>query len=138
MRWQNSGHIQHRISRWKRRNGGVGSWRWLWKGNAPISTTHPKSFNSILRRRFDIWCQALRLEDPRSSFEEIMPPVDVIMVRSACVPFLFLPAEVRQQVWHAYMLNPRCVESTTFPYKNQLSNIDGMPKIASVFNPVRS
>jgi len=34
----------------------------------------------FFRKRFDIWCQALKSEDAKKKFEEIMPPLDVIMV----------------------------------------------------------
>jgi hypothetical protein len=34
----------------------------------------------FLYRRFDVWCQALILRDAEKSWEEILPPIDVLMV----------------------------------------------------------
>ena len=35
----------------------------------------------LLCCRFDIWCRALTLRDAENSWEEILPPIDVFMVR---------------------------------------------------------
>ncbi|KAF8804298.1 hypothetical protein BYT27DRAFT_7107670, partial [Phlegmacium glaucopus] len=45
-------------------------------------------FVALAVQRFDVWCHALKLRDAQKSWEEILPPIDVLMV------------------WHAYMLNP--------------------------------
>ena len=34
----------------------------------------------LLHRRFDVWCHALNLRDAEKSWEEIIPPIDVLMV----------------------------------------------------------
>jgi hypothetical protein len=34
----------------------------------------------FLYRRFDVWCRALILKDAEKSWEEILPPIDVLMV----------------------------------------------------------
>ena len=39
-------------------------------------------FNFVCSKRFDIWCQTLRLEDAKRNFEEVLPPLDVITVIS--------------------------------------------------------
>jgi hypothetical protein len=68
--------------------------RWSWfvalavERCVSISTTRWKLFDPFCFKRFDTWCRALRLEDARRSYEEIMPPLDVIMVISSCVRFL--------------------------------------------------
>ena len=34
----------------------------------------------FLHRRFDVWCNALISSDAQKSWEEILPPIDVLMV----------------------------------------------------------
>ena len=63
----------------------------------------------LLYRRFDVWCHALILRDAEKSWEEILPPIDVLMVcdlqnrNKKYVLIMF------NKVWHAYMLNPMYV-----------------------------
>jgi hypothetical protein len=85
MRWQALDQIQHRIFLPKERNGGVGSWRWLWNGMLlfpQLGLGGLLRLNFVCSKRFDVWCQTLKLEDTKRSFEEVMPPLDVIMVIS--------------------------------------------------------
>ena len=47
-------------------------------------------FNFVCLKRFDIWCYALKLEDAKRGVEEVMPPLDVIMVISLSWSSFFL------------------------------------------------
>jgi hypothetical protein len=59
--------------------------KWAWFVSLAVQRSVTSSIVILdsfifLYRRFDVWCQALILGDAEKSWEEILPPIDVLMV----------------------------------------------------------
>ena len=117
-RWRDLKKGRSRKCRRISREDGLGSLHWLFSGLLLIyrccdpGCLHIYIF--FLYRRFDVWCHALMWEDAEKNWEEILPPIDVLMVCDCWKWYKKYVLIMFNKVWHAYMLNPMYVSKSLF------------------------